>query len=40
MDVMSDTLDLIYYIKWCDFLKSGSDVIERSSDVMNVVFVI
>ena len=39
VDVRSDTVDLISYIKWCDVLKSGCDVIERRSDVMNAVFV-
>ena len=39
MDVRSDTVDLISYIKWCDVLKSGSGVIERRCDVMNAVFV-
>ena len=39
MDVSSDTVDLISYIKWCDVLKSGCDVIERRSDAMNAVFV-
>ena len=39
MDVRADTEDLISYIKWCDVLKSGCDVIERRSDVMNAVFV-
>ena len=40
MDVRSDTVDLMSYIKWCDVLKSGYDVIERRSDVMNAVYVI
>ena len=38
MDVRSDTVGLISYIKLCDVLKSGCDVIERS-DVMNAEFV-
>ena len=36
--VRTDTVDLISYIKWCDVLKSGYDVIERSV-VMNFVYV-
>ena len=32
-------MDLISYIKWCDVLKSGCDVTERRSHVMNAVFV-
>ena len=36
---MSDIVDLMSYIKWCDVLKSGCDVIERRSDAMNAVFV-
>ena len=39
VDVRSDTEDLMSYIKWCDVLKSGYDVIERRSDVMNAVYV-
>ena len=39
MDVRSDTVDLMSYIKWCDVLKNGCDVIYRISDVMNAVFV-
>ena len=39
MDVRSDTVDLMSYIKWCDVLKNGCDVIERRSDVMNAVCV-
>ena len=39
MDVRSGTVDLISYINWCNVLKSGWDVIERRSDVMNAVFV-
>ena len=39
MDVRSDTVDMISYIKCGDVLKSGCDVIERRSDVMNAVFV-
>ena len=39
MDVRTDTVDLMSYIKWYDVLKSGYDVIERSSDVMNSVYV-
>ena len=27
MDVRSDTVDLMSYIKWCDALKSGCDVV-------------
>ena len=37
MDLRSDTVELISYINWCDVLKSGCDVIERRSDVMNAV---
>ena len=29
VDVRKHTVDLMSYIKWCDVLKSGSDVIER-----------
>ena len=36
---MSDTVDLMSYIKWSDVLKNGCDVIQRRSDVMNAVFV-
>ena len=32
-------MPLISYIKGCDVLKSGCDVIERRSHVMNAVFV-
>ena len=32
-------MDLMSYIKWCDVLKSGYDVIERISDVMNSLYV-
>ena len=32
-------MDLMSYIKWCDVLKSGCDVIYRRSDDMNAVFV-
>ena len=32
-------MDLISYIKWFDVLKSGYDVIERRSDVMNSLYV-
>ena len=39
MDVRRDTVDLMSYIKWCDVLKSGYDVIEIRSDVMNSVYV-
>ena len=39
MDAISDTVDLMSYIKWCDVLKNGCDVITRRSDVMNAVFV-
>ena len=39
MDVRSDTVDLMSYVKWCDVLKSGCDAIERRSDVMNAVYV-
>ena len=39
MDAISDTVDLMSYIKWCDVLKGGCDVIKRRSDVMNAVFV-
>ena len=39
MDVKSDAVDLMSYITWCDVLKSGYDVIERRSDVMNSVYV-
>ena len=39
MNVRSDRVDLMSYIKWCDVLKSGCDVIETRSDVMNAVFV-
>ena len=38
-NVRTDTVDLMSYIKWCDVLKSGYDVIERRSDVMNSVYV-
>ena len=37
VDVWTDTVDLMSYIKWCDVLKSGYDVIERRSVVMNFV---
>ena len=40
VDVRTDTVDLMSYIKWCDVLKSGYDVIERRSDVMNSVYVV
>ena len=40
MDVRSDTVDLMSYIKWGDVLKSGCDVIQRRSDVMNRLFVV
>ena len=30
-------MDLMSYIKWCDVLKSGYDVIERRSDVTQKV---
>ena len=40
MEARSDTVDLMSYIKWCDVLKSGCDVIEKRSDVMNRVFVV
>ena len=36
VDVRTDRVDLMSYIKWCDVLKSGYDVIERSV-VMNFV---
>ena len=39
MVVRTDIVDLISYIKWIDVLKSGYDVIERRSDVMNSVYV-
>ena len=39
LDMSSDTVDLMSYKKWCDALKSGSDVIYRRTDVMNAVFV-
>ena len=39
VDVRTDTVDLILYIKWCDVLKSGYDVIGRRSVVMNFVYV-
>ena len=39
MDVRSDIAELMSYIKGCDFLKSGCDVIEKKSDVMNAVSV-
>ena len=39
MDVRIDTVDLMSYIMWYDVLKSGYDVIERRSDVMNSVYV-
>ena len=39
MDVKSDAVDLMSYIKWCYVLKSGCDVIERRSDVMNAMYV-
>ena len=39
VDVRSDRVYLMSYIKWCDVLKSGCDVIERRSDVMNAVYV-
>ena len=29
VDVRKHTVDLMSYIKWCDVLKSGSDVIEK-----------
>ena len=38
MDVRSDTVALMSSIKWCDVLKSGCDVIQRRSDVMNSLF--
>ena len=44
MEVRSDTVvsfrHFMSYIKWCDFLKNGCDVIQRRSDVMNRVFVV
>ena len=40
MEVTSDRVDLMSYIKWCDVLKNGCDVIQRRSDVMNRVFVV
>ena len=39
MDVRTDTVDLMSFIKWCDVLKSGCDVIEKRSDVMNAMYV-
>ena len=39
VDVRTDTVDLMSYIKLCDVLKCGYDVIERRSDVMNSVYV-
>ena len=39
VDVWTDKVDLMSYRKWCDVLKSGYDVIERRSDVMNSVYV-
>ena len=39
VDVRSDTVDMISYIKCGDVLKRGFDVLERISDVMNSVFV-
>ena len=39
MDVRSDTVDLMSYVKCCDVLKIGCDGIERRSDVMNAVCV-
>ena len=39
VDVWTDRVDLMSYIKWCDVLKSGNDVKERISDVMNSVYV-
>ena len=38
MDVRSDTVDLMSYIKWCDVVKSRYDVIERRTDVMDAVY--
>ena len=35
VDVRTDTVDLMSFIKWCDVLKSGYDVIERRSVVMS-----
>ena len=37
MDVRKHTVELMSYIKWCDVLKSGYDVIERRFVVMNFV---
>ena len=39
VDVRKHSVDLMSCIKWCDVLKSGYDVIERRSDVMNSVYV-
>ena len=39
MDGRSDTVDLMSYIKWCDVVKSGNNVIERRSDVINAMYV-
>ena len=39
VEVRTDTVDLILYIKWCDALKSGYNVIERRSVVINFVYV-
>ena len=39
LHMRSVIVDLMSYIKWCDVLKSGCDVTERRSDVMNAVFV-
>ena len=40
VDMTSDTVDLMPYIMWCDVLKSGCDVIQRRSDIMNTVFLV
>ena len=37
MDVRSDIVDLTSYIKWCDVLKNGRDVICSAYDVTQIV---
>ena len=33
----SDIVDLMSYIKWCDVIKSGCDVICSAYDVIHIV---
>ena len=39
MDVRSDTVDLMSYIKWCDVIRSGCDVVCSAYDFIHIVAV-